>query len=189
MRMYIAILLYCGSQASRECCLFLFLALFHLYIGAGVHFENAFLGTVANNTAVVNQGSSDTLLCQSALRNSCNTGNWKNPNDNYISNVTSLSQVCSNSEPISQFFSTAQLSLSPDLSSGLYTCVIPDETLLIRKVYIGVYSDIEERGGYTCSDIEERGGFELDTLRMQDVQIFKRLCLYWYSPGSLKFNS
>ncbi len=147
---------YCGSQASRECCLFLFFALLHLYIGAGVHFENAFLGAVANNTAVLNPGSSDfALLCQSALRNSCNTGNWKNPNDNYISNVTSLSQVCSNSEPISQFFSTAQLSLSPDLSSGLYTCVIPDETLLIRKVYIGVYSDIEERGG-----------FEMDTLRI-----------------------
>ncbi len=138
-----------GSFESRACCLFLFSALFHL--GAGVHFENAFQGAVANNTAVVNPGNNDlALLCQSALRNSCNTGNWKNPNNDDISNnVTSLSQVCNNSEPpTNQFFSTAQLSLSPVLTSGLYTCVIPDETMLIRKVYIGVYSDIEERGGF-----------------------------------------
>ncbi len=115
-------------------------------VGAGVRFENEFLSNIANNTAVVNTGNNEyTLLCQSALRNSCNAGNWNAPGN---SNVTSShnSQVCSTFEQ----FSTVQLSLSPDLVSGLYTCAIPDETLLTRKVLIGIYSDLEERGVSLC---------------------------------------
>ncbi len=116
--------------------------IFFLFAGVGVRFKNLFLSTVANNTAVVSTGDNDyILLCQSALQNCCNAGNWNIPGD---SSVATHTEVCDSLE----IFSTAQLSLSPSLISGLYTCSIPDETLLARKVFIGIYSNLEERGMY-----------------------------------------
>ena len=114
----------------------------HIHKGVGVSLEETFDGGLENNTSILNPYSQEiTVVCQSALRDPCRSGGWKSPNNTYIVSPEQ-NRSCSTDVDI---FSSTRLTVSPDLPDGLYTCVIPDESLIMRSIYIGIYSHFEEK--------------------------------------------
>lgn len=133
---------------TRHLCNFLFL-------DVGVYIDQLFLGSVRNNTAVVVEVPT-TLVCQSALRTSCSQGIWIDPNGIQVGHDrTSMDVLQSCSESNRTMYEHAILNLhTPTINSnnsGLYTCIIQDEQRIERRVYIGVYSTLQNEGKFKLS--------------------------------------
>lgn len=121
-----------------------------MHTGVGVAIEDQFLGSIPNNSVIVNSGSRTNILCHSASKTSC-SGQWFSP-----VGEPAVSEQASDrpSECTSLLYSYANLTVVGDLqeTSGIYTCTINDENDVQQSIYVGVYNsvqEVEQEGQYT----------------------------------------
>lgn len=105
---------------------------------------------VPNNSLIslgeLNDSSNSPLVCITNQPSCCDTnrsGNWISPSGEFLSNVSDALSLFQRWED-NQTIELHSRSVEMPIEEGLYHCEVPDKDGVVKRLYIGVYSFLDE---------------------------------------------